>query len=391
MRLLGTFQDPQQAVQLSKLLAEEKIDNNLENVFNNDWGSSDYGSVIYRVWVINEEQVEKANHLYETFLKYGGAITLSKPPQELQPPPALKEKKPIRRQMRLAPSHPMTEPMGKLTLTLLILCCLIFGFKVLTTPPIPETIPKEVSPTPLFMAPLYKELMYDYPHTYELIDKLEKAYGLEKLQTPSELPPAGQILLTQIYHTPYWQGFYDILINHYQHPDSSWSINVPMFEKIKEGEVWRAVSPCLLHSDLFHLFFNMIWLAVIGRQIEEKLGIGRTLLFILITGAISNTAQYLMGGPNFIGFSGVLCAMVGFIWIRRKRAAWEGYQVQGSTITFLFAFILTMFAIQFISFFLETYQQISISPGIANTAHLAGAACGVILGRFDFFRRQNSG
>ena len=40
--------------------------------------------------------------------------------------------------------------------------------------------------------------------------------------------------------------------------------------------------PILLHADIFHLFFNMLWLIVLGKQIEQRLKTGRYVLFILL-------------------------------------------------------------------------------------------------------------
>ncbi len=227
--------------------------------------------------------------------------------------------------------------------------------------------------------------MYDYPKAYELIDRIVKAYGIESLQNLDALPQAGQYLLQQFNQTPYWQGFYDKFVEHFKHPEQAWNFDAPMFEKIREGQWWRLFTPCLLHSDLFHLFFNMIWLVVLGRQMEQKIGSLRYTLFIVITAVFSNTAQYLMSGSNFLGFSGVLCAMLAFIWVRQRRAGWEGYQLDKSTFTFITFFILFMFALQNLSFFLEVYSNTTMPIGIANTAHLTGAFIGFILGRMQFF------
>ena len=152
-----------------------------------------------------------------------------------------------------------------------------------------------------------------------------------------------------------------------------------LIEKIRDGEFWRLFTPCLMHNDILHILFNMLWLIVLGKQLEQRLGIRRYLLLVLLTGIFSNTCQYLMSGSDFLGFSGVLCAMLAFIWIRQKIAPWEGYPLERSTIAFMMVFILAMSIIQIGSFFLENQYQISISPGIANTAHLSGAFIGICM------------
>ena len=71
---------------------------------------------------------------------------------------------------------------------------------------------------------------------------------------------------------------------------------------MRQGEVWRVLSPVFVHQDIFHLVFNMIWLAMLGRQMEKRLGGFRYVVFIALVGIVSNTAQYFMSGSNFMGF-----------------------------------------------------------------------------------------
>ena len=129
----------------------------------------------------------------------------------------------------------------------------------------------------------------------------------------------------------------------------------------------------------------MLWLIVLGQQLEQRIGPRRYILFSLIVGVVSNTCQYLMSGPDFFGYSGIVCGMLAFIFVRQKVAAWEGYPLQKSTINFLLFFIVSMMLVQFLSFYLETQHGISISPGLANTAHITGAAIGALLGLTPLF------
>ncbi len=71
--------------------------------------------------------------------------------------------------------------------------------------------------------------------------------------------------------------------------------------------------------------------------------------------------------------------------MRQLKAPWEGYQLQRATIGFMMIFIFAIAGLQLVSFFLELTTGTSVSPGIANTAHLSGAAIGAVLGRLNFF------
>lgn len=274
--------------------------------------------------------------------------------------------------------------LGVITMYLLSICTLLFLYGEFTSPQMEYRI-TQLPATPLYSSKINKQLLYDYPQAYEILDKLASAYDFQKLQSLSDLPKEGQTLLQQYEHTPYWKGFYDKLVDHLSHPGKLWNFDAPLFEKIRQGEFWRLFTPALLHLNVFHLFFNMIWLVVLGKLIEEKIGALRYIIFILIVAVVSNTAQYLMSGPNFIGISGVICGMLGFIWARQTSAAWEDYNLMPGAISFMFFFVLAMFCIQLISFLLQVYYQVAFMPGIANTAHIVGGLTGYLLGQLNAY------
>lgn len=388
MRLIGTFKNQKEAQDLSLFLNHQGILNQLEIETNKDWGSPNYGDTTCTLWVIDEDQMEEAVARMNEFL--------NDPKSAMEKTPAVKKtwlQEPIKEKLKEAPLKMIREKklkvaaemnLGNVTTGILIICTLLLMISTFTMPQI-NNLPENIPPNVLLTPPINKELMYDYPKAYEIIDKIIKAYGLESFQTSHEMSTEEKVLINTFNNTPYWKGFYNQLVNFYAKKEPLWNTSVPMFEKIHEGQFWRLLTPIFLHYDIFHLFFNMIWLIVLGKQMELRLGPWRYLLFIVLTGIFSNTLQYLMTGPNFLGFSGVLCAMLTFVWMRQKKAAWEGYQLQPSTFTFIMVFIIAMFGIQLLSFFSEIYTQTSFSPAIANTAHLSGAAIGAVLGTLDFF------
>lgn len=268
------------------------------------------------------------------------------------------------------------------TFYLLILCSILFLLSSFTRPSL-TFVPSNIELYPLLTPSINKPLLYDYPEAFSLIDEVVEENGIESLRNQKLLPLKAQALLIKSRQLPYWTGFYNIILSRLHNPDSDLKLNsIPMFEKIREGEVWRLFTPCLLHSDFLHIFFNMTWLLILGKQIEKRLKTCRYIFFIIIAAIISNTAQYLMSGSNFIGFSGVVCAMIAFVWIKQKHAPWEGYQLQQSSILFVMVFILGILVMQVLSFALEASNQDSLHVNIANTAHITGAIVGYFLGRF---------
>ena len=181
---------------------------------------------------------------------------------------------------------------------------------------------------------------------------------------------------------PYWKGIYSFVE---QEKDTN-APAPPMFEKIREGEIWRLFTPCLLDRGFLHILFNMAWLWILGKQIEERAGKWRMLLLIIATSIASNVAQYLVSGPFFLGFSGVVVGMAGFIWMRQKVAPWEGYPLSRMTVFFLLIFVLAMFALEVFSLAMQLFAHSPLSANIANTAHVIGGLTGFCSEDFLFLR-----
>lgn len=381
MRLICTLTDQNKAYTLSSYLMNKGIENKLEITTNSDWASQDYGIITCQIWSIDEDQMEEALKITSEFLENpDDPRYFAEPPQPAQDELGNPTTAPLKPTVVQRPR----EAIGTITLYILVTCTLLLFTGTLTSP-IVKTIPKGVPYTPILSPPVNKTLEYDYPKAYEIIDTLVSSYGLQSLETPSTLPKAGQDLWNQFLHTPYWQGIYDKLVTKIKIPDAAWNFDAPLFEKERQGEIWRLFSPVLLHSDLFHLLFNMVWLVVLGRQIEQRLGKGRYLLFLLLAAFLTNTAQYIMSGSNFLGFSGILCAMLTFVWFRQKNAAWEGYLLERGTMAFVTFFILFLFSIQLISFGIEIFSDTSFSVGIGNAAHMSGALVGYIFSKMKLF------
>lgn len=90
------------------------------------------------------------------------------------------------------------------------------------------------------------------------------------------------------------------------------------FAEILRGQIWRIVTPILLHMSFLHILFNMMWFKDLGYLIEFNFGKYFFILFVALTGIFSNVCQYLVNGPQFGGMSGVLYAMLGFIWVYKS-------------------------------------------------------------------------
>lgn len=355
MRLLYRGPDVPYARRLSQWLAFHDIGQQLDCHVEQDWAKETYADREATLWVIDEDQM-------------AAALTLQKQlPDNWEP----KRTAPLPTYISLPKSRPRSR--WPVTTLLLALCVTLFVWINLS----PHA-------QPIYGSPIRQTLLFDDPQAFKIIDTLISTYGKEALEQPFSLPPEGINLLFSLEQHPYWLGLYQEALNRL-HGQTSSTIP-PLFEKIRQGELWRLVSPILLHADIFHLLFNLLWLYVLGRQMEIALGSLPYLGFILITATFSNTVQYLMGGAQFIGLSGVLCAMLTFIWNRRFYSS--AYQLLRPTFFFMMLFIGAMAALQALAFVLEAITGYTVSTQIANSAHISGALLGLALAKSGIFHER---
>lgn len=138
------------------------------------------------------------------------------------------------------------------------------------------------------------------------------------------------------------------------------------------GDWWRFVSPIFLHFGWTHLVFNSLWLWEFGRRIEQRMGGINLLGLILVSAVVSNIAQYVVSGPSvFGGMSGVVYALLGFIWVGN----WVYPQWFEPLPTALLGFMLVWLFVG-----LTGALGFLGLGAIANGAHFGGLATGVLCG-----------
>jgi GlpG protein len=138
------------------------------------------------------------------------------------------------------------------------------------------------------------------------------------------------------------------------------------FPEILDGQVWRLFTPIFIHGGILHLVFNMMWLYQLGGAIETLEGSRYFLIMTLVFAAIVNTSQYLVSGPNFVGMSGVVYALLGYIWMMSRYKAATHYALASGTVAFMVIWMVLC--------------MIGIIPNVANTQHFVGFVVGTVWG-----------
>ncbi|MCB1214006.1 MAG: rhomboid family intramembrane serine protease [Deltaproteobacteria bacterium] len=151
--------------------------------------------------------------------------------------------------------------------------------------------------------------------------------------------------------------------------------------EIKEGELWRLVTPIFVHFGLLHIIFNMLWLKDLGTVIEKRFGWTVFLAQVLLIGAASNVGQYLVSGPLFGGMSGVVYGLLGFLWIRGKFDRSLGLRLNSSVVTMM----LIWLGIGYVGALWPTGTIIS---HMANMAHTVGLVTGMAWGYLSSLKRS---
>ncbi|MDA7916301.1 rhomboid family intramembrane serine protease [Verrucomicrobia bacterium] len=135
-------------------------------------------------------------------------------------------------------------------------------------------------------------------------------------------------------------------------------------KEIKTGQIWRMVTPVILHGSLLHIIFNMMWFVQLAGMIERIQGSAFVAGLIVTLSIISNLTQYSFVGSNFVGMSGVVYGLVGYIWMREKCDFASGYHLSPNAFIILIVWFFLCFGME----------------GIANHAHYGGLVGGIAIG-----------
>ena len=317
----------------------------------------------------------KSKEIYENFtadpLAYNSSLQVAEPHNIPLP---LKQKKDDQERVKRA--------FAPLTIILIMICIGVYFYGNYVIPKIREREKQGYFP---YISLFESRLLYDEIPSLRLGEELNSKYGVKLKKDLLNLSPEGLEVLEKMNQEPIWKGLYPVFLNW---KERDIFFKAPLFECILKGELYRLITPTFLHTNLIHLLLNMLWLSLLGKELEIKIGRLKMTYLILIGAIVTNTLQYLISGALFMGFSGGITVMAGYVWVRKKDAPGEFYEIERSSLIFLWIFIFGLFALQMIAFFLGIFHITSISLPIANTAHVSGAFLGMCLAKINFFYRR---
>ena len=139
---------------------------------------------------------------------------------------------------------------------------------------------------------------------------------------------------------------------------------------VKQGQIWRLITPMFLHGDMPHLAFNMMAMYFLGSVVERIHGIGFMVTITLLCQVVSALAQAMTpqnfgGTPFAIGASGAVVGLFGYLWIRPLIQPSYPVRIPPFFVAITLGWLLM--------------GVIGVLPDIANVAHASGLLMGMLL------------
>jgi GlpG protein len=135
---------------------------------------------------------------------------------------------------------------------------------------------------------------------------------------------------------------------------------------------WRLLGPAFIHFSVLHIVFNLLWWSMLGAKIERTFGSSLLFMVFAVSAVTSNIAQASFTDPvqgNFLlfgGLSGVVYAVLGFVWWLGWLKPHWGLSLPNSIVGFMLVWLVL------------GYADI-LWVNMANAAHTAGLITGCLM------------
>jgi rhomboid protease GluP len=142
-------------------------------------------------------------------------------------------------------------------------------------------------------------------------------------------------------------------------------------EAILAGELWRFLTPALLHGSLPHIAFNMYALLSFGTALERHFGHGRFLLLYVLSAFTGNVVSFLFSKGYSVGASTAIFGLLGAeaVFLIQNRKVFAG-RFRSAIGNIIFIAAINLFIIGSL-------------PGIDNWGHIGGLLGGLIFTSFS--------
>ena len=139
---------------------------------------------------------------------------------------------------------------------------------------------------------------------------------------------------------------------------------------IRQGQLWRLLTPVLVHGSLTHIGFNMYALFSFGTGLERHFGHKRFLALYLLGAFTGNVMSFLFVSNNSLGASTAIFGLLGAegVFLYQNRKLFAG-QFKGAISNIIFIAVINLFVIGSL-------------PNIDNWGHIGGLLGGTMFAWF---------
>jgi len=135
-------------------------------------------------------------------------------------------------------------------------------------------------------------------------------------------------------------------------------------------QLWRWFTPALLHFSPLHILFNLLWWWYLGGPVERRLGSGKLFTLAVVSALVSNWGQAIFSGIYFGGLSGVVYALMGYVWLTGELKPERQLSLPRGLMVFSIVWLV-----------LGYFDVFGLA--IANAAHVFGLILGLLMAFVD--------
>jgi rhomboid protease GluP len=144
------------------------------------------------------------------------------------------------------------------------------------------------------------------------------------------------------------------------------ALGVKSNDLIRQGQLWRLITPVFLHGSILHIGFNMYALYIYGRGLEARFGHGRFTLLYFLAAYAGNVLSFIMTPNPSLGASTAIFGLIaaeGVFLLQNRQVL--GNRVNRSLMNLLYIAAINLF----IGF---------STSGVDNFGHIGGILGGLI-------------
>lgn len=145
---------------------------------------------------------------------------------------------------------------------------------------------------------------------------------------------------------------------------SQWFVPNNANELLSPFAPWRLWTPTFVHYTLPHLVGNLVLWVAFASKIEKESRLELSII-VIFSAAGANLLQWWLEGPNFGGLSGVVYALMTYLYLMHRLGGKANYKMDPNLCLLMLAFI--------------PLAAFGVVDNLANFAHIGGLICGALL------------